>query len=88
MKCANCEKPALWVWTSSYTDDIPYCENDLPRFLYPIRDAGLLQTTEEFSRISATVAEALAPVEEVEEAPKRKRTPRTSVNNESDSDPS
>ncbi len=88
MNCVNCDKPALWVWTSSYTDDLAYCEDHLPRFLYPVRQAGLLQTTDEYTALSESLAEALPPVEEPEPAPRRKRSPRTSVNDESNSDPS
>jgi hypothetical protein len=80
MTCVNCSKPALWVWVSNYTDDLAYCEGHLPRFLYPLRKAGLLQTTEEYAKISAELAEVLAPVDVPAPAARKKRAPKSTVN--------
>ncbi len=71
MKCVNCEKPALWVWSPGHTDDLAYCEHCLPKFLYPIRKAGLLQTTDEYAAIASSLAEQL-PAPTV----RKKRTPK------------
>lgn len=88
MKCVNCNKPALWVWSSGYTDDLAYCEDHLPRFLAPVRQAGLLKTTAEYEAIAEGLADALPPVETPAPVSRKKRSPRTSVNDESNTDAS
>ncbi len=90
MKCVNCDSPAVYVWSPSYTDELAYCSYDLPRFLYPLKEAGLLQKTETFEERAAEVSALLAEelIEEEAPAPRRKRSPRTSVNDESNQDAS
>lgn len=85
MKCSNCDKPALWVYESAASDDLPFCEDHLPRFLRGQAASGGLRKTEEYARVQAEVLSSLAPeepvieevVEEVVEepvpAPKRNR---------------
>jgi len=81
MKCVNCAKPALWVWTTAYTDDLAYCEDHLPRFLYPTRKAGLLQTTEEYVSLQDKVAKLLESRDpEAVPVPRKRRSPKSSVN--------
>lgn len=65
MKCANCDAPALWVYETPASADLPFCEAHLPGFLRkPSRD-GLLTTTEAYAAAQAEVAALLAPEQEV-----------------------
>lgn len=92
MKCVNCDKQALWTWAPAHTDALSYCEECLPSFLYPLKNAGLLDTTEYYTELQDQLAALL--VEEPVATPtvRRKRQPRTSVNtevtDEGNSDPS
>lgn len=67
MKCSNCDKPALWVYESAASDDLPFCEDHLPRFLRGQVTSGGLRKTEEYARVQAEVLSSLAPEEPVVE---------------------
>ena len=62
MKCANCDKIAMYEYRISKTDSIFYCGKDLPKFLDARKRAGLLNITEEFKEEKANALAALAPV--------------------------
>lgn len=48
MKCANCEKDSFYIYSVTRTKKVYYCFSHLPKFLHKQRNAGFLQTTEEF----------------------------------------
>lgn len=92
MKCANCDKGALFVYQITETKEILYCGNHLPKFLDARRRAGNLKTTEQFiaERNTAiqTVAVEVPAVEETpEEEPKKPKSKakKAAENNESNS---
>jgi hypothetical protein len=43
--CANCELDAIYIYEVTSTSAILYCEEHLPKFLYPRKTAGTLKTT-------------------------------------------
>ena len=45
--CANCSAEALYRYQITDNYGIDYCQKDLPNFLRPLRDAGLLALPEE-----------------------------------------
>ena len=49
MKCANCDKDAMYEYKISLQDSILYCGKDLPSFLDERRRAGLLTITPKLS---------------------------------------
>ena len=79
MKCANCPKDAFYIYSVTRTKKVYYCHSHLPKFLHKQRQAGLLQTTEEFktalnydfNQVEEPVVEEELPTEEVavEETP-------------------
>lgn len=86
MKCANCNKSALYVYRMTRTKALYYCGTDLPKFLDERRRAGLLAITEEFTKEKELALEILSPsTPELEEesvedsAPKVKKTTKKSV---------
>ena len=50
MKCANCDKNALYMYRMTRNKALYYCGKDLPKFLDERRRAGLLAITEEFTK--------------------------------------
>lgn len=46
MKCANCNKPAMFEYRITQTQSLFYCGSDLPKFLEERRKAGLLTLTD------------------------------------------
>lgn len=49
MKCANCDRDALYVYQVTKESSIYYCNKDLPSFLEERKKAGLLKITESFT---------------------------------------
>ena len=68
MKCANCEKDAMYEYKITQGSSIFYCGKDLPRFLEPRKAAGLLTLTPKHAEETASaIAAVTTPVESVEE---------------------
>lgn len=65
MNCANCDQPALWIYESPASDDLPFCEKHLPGFLRKAARDGVLTTTEAYQQAVTEVAALLSPEEEV-----------------------
>lgn len=61
MKCANCDKNAIWVYDVPSQNTVAFCDADLPSFLRVQAKSGQLATTDEYAKVAAEVAEALAP---------------------------
>ena len=77
MKCANCNKNALYVYRMTRTKALYYCGKDLPKFLDERRRAGLLAITEEFTKEKELALEIVSPsTPEVEEEPVEESTPK------------
>jgi hypothetical protein len=82
MKCANCDKNALFMYRMTRNKALYYCGKDLPKFLEERRRAGLLAITEEFTKEKELALEILSPStpESVEDpTPKVKKTTKKSV---------
>ena len=60
MKCANCDKPAMFEYRITQTKSIFYCGKDLPGFLEERRKAGLLTITDANQRAEKTALDVLA----------------------------
>ena len=77
MKCANCDKEAMYEYRISLTSSIFYCGKDLPKFLDARKRAGLLKITEAFTENNSSALETLAvEVPEVKEEPKIEEKPK------------
>lgn len=71
MKCANCDKTAMYEYQIAKNNSIFYCGKDLPKFLEERKRAGLLKITTEFQEEQLNALEALTtPVSEFVEEPK------------------
>jgi hypothetical protein len=68
MKCANCDRDALFEYQITHTKSIFYCGQDLPRFLESRKKAGLLKITSAFTEAKSSALEQLSL--ETVEAPK------------------
>jgi hypothetical protein len=79
MKCANCEKPAMFEYRLTETNSIFYCGKDLPGFLEERKKAGLLTITEAYKDAAKTALEAVAY-----EAPKPTATAKKKTTKKSD----
>lgn len=66
MKCANCDKDALFEYQITKQKSIYYCGKDLPGFLEERKKAGLLKITSAFTEAKESALEQLSP-ETVEE---------------------
>lgn len=81
MKCANCPRPAVYLYNTSPTNELAYCDRCLPRFLYPYRDANQLRKAE--PPLPKQVVETPPTVEVVDEpeepvvAPPAKKTSKS-----------
>ena len=62
MKCANCDRPALYVYEGSGMRPVSYCDSHLPRFLQGAAKKGALKTTDAYSATQRSALSALAPV--------------------------
>ena len=94
MKCANCEKDAVYIYRSTLKTEILYCETHLPSFLENRKRAGLLPTTEEFKTAKEEGESTLGvsintPVVELEKTPtptpSKKPTKKPATKNDTDS---
>ena len=80
MKCANCDKNALFMYRMTRNKALYYCGKDLPKFLDERRRAGLLAITEEFTKEKELALEILStPDPEEESTPIAKKTTKKSV---------
>lgn len=68
MKCANCDKDALFEYQITKQKSIYYCGKDLPGFLEERKKAGLLKITSAFTEAKESALEQLSP--ETTPAPK------------------
>lgn len=79
MKCANCDRPALYVYEGAGMRPVAYCDSDLPRFLQGQAKKGALKTTDAFAATQRSALSALAPVTAVVvDAPAPEPTPAPS----------
>lgn len=80
MKCANCDKPALYVYEGPGIRPLPYCPDDLPVFLQGKARSGALKTTEAYEAIRNQALSALSPIRtyavDPEPEPSKKRRAR------------
>lgn len=60
MKCANCDKDAMYVYDINAKTAILYCDADLPLFLVNRKKAGLLKTTAEHATALEEVSTTLS----------------------------
>ena len=76
MKCANCDKNAMFEYRITKQESILYCGKCLPSFLNDRKKAGLLAITQQYKddQVSALKALASKPVE----APKKKAAAKKS----------
>jgi hypothetical protein len=80
MKCANCDKNALFMYRITKNKALYYCGKDLPKFLDERRRAGLLAITEEFTKEKETALDILSPsTSEEDSQPKEKKTTKKSA---------
>ena len=79
MKCANCDKQAMFEYRVTQAYSIFYCGNDLPSFLEERKKAGLLTITEAYKDAAKTALEAVAY-----EAPKPTTPPKKKTTKKSD----
>jgi hypothetical protein len=79
MKCANCDRSALYVYEGPGIRAIGYCDTDLPRFLQGPAKSGSLRTTSGFEAVQRDALRALSPIQAVAvdtapaPAPRKKR---------------
>lgn len=85
MKCANCEKDAMFEYRITQNKSLFYCGTDLPSFLDERRKAGLLTITEKFKEELTNAASLLAPVPAKVEEDKPKKAKKVAKKNETNS---
>lgn len=61
MKCANCDRDALFEYQITKKKSIYYCGKDLPSFLEERKKAGLLKITPAFTEAKESALEQLSP---------------------------
>ena len=61
MKCANCDRDALFEYRITKGKSIYYCGKDLPKFLEERKKAGLLKITPAFTEAKENALEQLSP---------------------------
>lgn len=79
MKCANCDKPAMFEYRLTQTKSLFYCGNDLPGFLEERKRAGLLTITDAYKEAAKTALETVTY-----EAPKPTTTAKKKTTKKSD----
>jgi hypothetical protein len=72
MKCANCNKDALFEYQITKKTSIYYCANDLPGFLEERKKAGLLKITPAFTEAKESALEQLSSEKTEESKPVKK----------------
>jgi hypothetical protein len=77
MKCANCDKDALFEYQITKTKSIYYCGKDLPGFLEERKKAGLLKITPAFTEAKESALESLSPENTEEPTTVKKTTKKT-----------
>lgn len=77
MKCANCDKDALFEYQITKNKSIYYCGKDLPGFLEERKKAGLLKITPAFTEAKESALEQLSPETTEEPKPVKKTTKKT-----------
>jgi hypothetical protein len=77
MKCANCDKDALFEYQITQNKSIYYCGKDLPGFLEERKKAGLLKITSAFTAAKESALEQLSPETTAELKPVKKTTKKT-----------
>lgn len=60
MKCANCDRDALFEYRLTQKKSIFYCGKDLPGFLEERKKAGLLAITPAFTEAKESAIEQLS----------------------------
>lgn len=60
MKCANCNKDAMYEYKVTTTKSLFYCGNDLPTFLEARKKAGLLTLTSKNSENLTSALDVLS----------------------------
>jgi hypothetical protein len=78
MKCANCEKQAMFEYRLTQETSIFYCGKDLPSFLEERKKAGLLTITEAYTEAKKTALETVAYEAPTTNATTKKKSPKTS----------
>jgi len=73
MKCANCDKDALFEYQITKKTSLYYCGTDLPGFLEERKKAGLLKITLAFTEAKESALSQLSP-ETTEEPKTEKKT--------------
>lgn len=61
MKCANCDRPAIYKYDPRPLTPTYYCDKHLPLFLEPSAKMGLLETTPAFDEVRRSALEKLSP---------------------------
>jgi len=78
MKCANCDRDAMFEYKITKNKSIFYCGKDLPSFLEERKLAGLLQITAAYTEAKDSAVDALSFIPGTTEvavsAPKKKVT--------------
>jgi hypothetical protein len=77
MKCANCDKDALFEYQITKQKSIYYCGKDLPGFLEERKKAGLLKITPAFTEAKESALEQLSPETTPAPKPVKKTTKKT-----------
>lgn len=77
MKCANCDKDALFEYQITKNTSVYYCGNDLPGFLEERKKAGLLKITPAFTEAKESALEQLSPETTEEPKPVKKTIKKT-----------
>lgn len=62
MKCANCDRPAIYKYDPRPLTPTYYCDKHLPLFLEPSAKMGLLETTPAFDEVRRSALEKLSPL--------------------------
>ena len=73
MKCANCDREAMYEYKMTQTKSTFYCGKDLPKFLEARKNAGLLTLTPAHADNAASAVTALTTLVPEEEAPAPKK---------------
>ena len=77
MKCANCDKDALFEYQITKKTSIYYCGVDLPGFLEERKKAGLLKITPAFTEAKESALVQLSPETTKELTTEKKTTKKT-----------
>lgn len=67
MQCANCPSEAVYVYAPRNISPTQYCDRHLPSFLRSAARAGVLETTDAFSRLRKEALDKLSPAEQPQE---------------------